>query len=186
MLAKQIKGIIINVLVISETKLDESFPVDQFRISGYNSPFCLDLDQHDEEIMVSIREDIPAKFLSADTKPIEGLYIELNFHKRKWLLSCSYNPNKNNIMTHLDALQRNLDLCSSEYEHVILLGDFNVETKEPCMQSFLELYGLRNLISERTCYKNPGKFSSIDLILTNSSLSFQNSCAIGTGLSNFH
>ena len=56
----------------------------------------------------------------------------------------------------MDALRRNLDLYSAEYEHVILLGDFNVETKEPCMLSFLELYGLRNLISEATCYKkNP-------------------------------
>ena len=62
---------------------------------------------------------------------------------------------KNN-MNHMDALRRNLDLYSAEYEHVILLGDFNVETKEPCMLSFLELYGLRNLISEPTCHKkNP-------------------------------
>ena len=124
-----------------------------------------------------------AIFEFLDTSP---LYIELNFHKTKWLLSCSYNPNRNNIMNHLDALRRNLDLYSSEYKHIILLGDFNVETKEPCMQSFLELYGLRNLISEPTCYKNPEKPSSIDLILTNSSSSFQNSCAIETGLSNFH
>ena len=179
------KGII-DVLVISGNKLDESFPVDQFWIPGYTSPFRLDRDQHDGEIMVFSREDVPAKFLSADSKPIEGLYIELNFHKRKWLLSCSYNPNKNNIMNHLDALQRNLDLYSSKYEHVILLGNFNVETKESCMQSFLQLYGLRNLISEPNCYKNPEKLSSIDLILTNSSSSFQNSCAIRTGLSNFH
>ena len=61
------------------------------------------------------------------------LFIELNFHKRKWQLTCPYNPNKNNIMNHLGALQRNLELYSSEYEHVILLGGFNVETKEPCM-----------------------------------------------------
>ena len=69
------KGII-DVLVISGNKLDESFPVDQFRIPGYTSPFRLDRDQHDGEIMVFIREDVPAKFLSADSKPIEGLYIE--------------------------------------------------------------------------------------------------------------
>ena len=185
LLAEKIKEII-NVLVISETKLDEFFPVGQFRIPGYTSPFLLDCHQHGGGIMAFIREDIPAKFYSTDTKPIEGLYIELNFRKRKWLLSCSYNPNKNKIMNHLDALRRNLDLYPSEYEHVTLLGDFNVETKKPCMQSFLELYGFRNLISEPTCYKNPEKPSSIDLILTNSSSSFQNSCAIETGLSDFH
>ena len=89
-------------------------------------------------------------------------------------------------MNHLDALRRNLDLYSSEYKHVILVENFKVETKELCMQSFHELYGLRNLISEPTCYKNPEKPSSIDLILTNSSSSFQNSRAIETGLSDFH
>ena len=72
-------------------------------------------------------------------------------------------------MNHLDVLRRNLDLYSSEYKHIIFLQDFNVETKVPCMQSFLELYGLRNLISEPTCCKNPEEPSSIDLILTNSS-----------------
>ena len=54
------------------------------------------------------------------------------------------------------------------------------------MQPFLELYGLRNLISEPACHKIPRKFSSIDLILANSSSSsFQNSCAIETRLSDF-
>ena len=79
---------IIDVLVISETKLGESFPVGQFRIHRYISCFRLDCDQHGRVIMVFIKEDILAKFLSADTKPIEGLYIELHFYKRKWLLSC--------------------------------------------------------------------------------------------------
>ena len=133
--------------------------------------------------MVFIREDVPAKFLSTYTKSITGLYIELNFYKRKWLLSCSYNPNKNNSMRcygEMDALRRNLDLDSS------LLVDFNVETKKPCMQLFLEVYGLRNWILKPTCYKNTGKPSIIDLILTNSSSSFQNSCAIETGLSDIH
>ena len=78
--------------------------------------------------MVFIREDIPIKFLSVDTKPIEGLSIEFNSHKRKGMLSWSYNPNKN-ITNHLNALWGNLDLYSSECEHIILLKDFNVETK---------------------------------------------------------
>ena len=46
--------------------------------------------------------------------------------------------------------------------------------------------GGRNLISESTCYKNPEKPSSTDLILRYSSLSFQNPCAIESGLTDFH
>ena len=36
------------------------------------------------------------------------------------------------------------------------------------------------------CFKNPEKPSCIDLILTNCPRSFQNSCTIETGLSDFH
>ena len=42
------------------------------------------------------------------------------------------------------------------------------EIKETCMQSFLKLYRLRNIILETTSYKNPEKPSNIDLILTKS------------------
>ena len=71
-------------------------------------------------------------------------------------------------MNHLDALQINSNLYSSQYEHITLLGDFNVETKKPYNKNNLEPYGLRNLISEPTCYKNPEELSYIHLILTNS------------------
>ena len=33
--------------------------------------------------MVFITEDVPVKFLSAESKPIEGLYIEPNIPKKK-------------------------------------------------------------------------------------------------------
>ena len=54
------------------------------------------------------------------------------------------------------------------------------------MQSFLELYGLRNFVSEITCCKNLERSSSTDLILTKSSSRFQKSCALETDLSDFH
>ena len=42
------------------------------------------------------------------------------------------------------------------------------------------------MINKPTCYKNPDKPTCIDLILTNFPGSFQNSCVIQTGLSDFH
>ena len=54
------------------------------------------------------------------------------------------------------------------------------------MTDFCEQYDLSSLISEPTCYKNPDNPSCIDLILTNRPRSFQNSCTIETGLSDFH
>ena len=93
LLTDQIKGNV-DVLVISETKLDDSFPTCQFKIPGYASPFRLDRDENGGGIMVFVREDIPVKFLSSENKPIEAFFFELNFHKKKWLVCCSYNPIK--------------------------------------------------------------------------------------------
>ena len=54
------------------------------------------------------------------------------------------------------------------------------------MKTFCDRYSLTNLIKQRTCYKNPSHPKCIDLILTNEPRSFQTTCVIETGLSDFH
>ena len=54
------------------------------------------------------------------------------------------------------------------------------------MESFCESYRFKSLIKDPTCFNNPGNPSSIDLMLTNSPYSFQNSCVIETSPSYFH
>ena len=44
----------------------------------------------------------------------------------------------------------------------------------------------KNIVKEPTCYKSLSNPSCIDLVITNSSSSFQNTKAISTGLSDFH
>ena len=70
----QIKGNA-DVLAISETKLDDSFPAGQFKIPCYASSFRLDRNQNGGEILVFIREDILAKFLSPEEKPMEAFFL---------------------------------------------------------------------------------------------------------------
>ena len=118
--------------------------------------------------------------------PTEGFYIERNLRKRKWLLCCSYNPDKNNIQFHLENLTKSLILYLSNYENLIILGDFNVSTDNSYMASFCDIQDLKSLITEPTCYKNPENSTWIDLVLRNHPRSFQNSCAFETGLSDFH
>ena len=120
-------------MVISETKLDDSFPESHFKIPGYSSPFRLDRDQNGGSIMVFIHKDITAKVCSFEDTPIKALFIELNFRKKKWLLSCSYNPNKNNTSNYLQRLRNRLDLYSAKCENIILIGDFDVSLEESHM-----------------------------------------------------
>ena len=74
----------------------------------------------------------------------------------------------------------------SIYENLILIGDFNATISDCSLCEFREVYNLKNLIDEPTCYKNPHNPSSIDVILTNRKRSFHNSTAIETGLSDHH
>ena len=41
-----------DILMISETKVDKSFPLDQFRINGFNAPFRLDRNINGGGIML--------------------------------------------------------------------------------------------------------------------------------------
>ena len=79
-----------------------------------------------------------------------------------------------------------MDKLSASYGNIILLGDFNVEPEEAKMTEFLNMYSLKNIVSQKTCFKNPENPSCIDLILTNCSRSFQNTDVFETGLSDFH
>ena len=77
-------------------------------------------------------------------------------------------------------------MLSSDYEKIIFFGDFNVTDDEYPMKSFCENYDLKNLIGQPTCYKNSSNPACIDLILTNVPRSFQSTCVVETGLSDFH
>ena len=51
----------VDILVISETKLDESFPINKFILEGFSTPFRADRNSQGGGILVYIREDIPSK-----------------------------------------------------------------------------------------------------------------------------
>ena len=155
----------IDILLISETKIDSSFSTAQFHIDGYT------IYRHDG-YTIYIRDDVRSTLLKIDPT-FEACYVELNIRKKKSLLCCSYNPNKNLINKHLDEIGRNLDLLSSKYDNFILLGDFN---SKPCVQpmrDFFHVYNCRNIIKDKACFKNSHSPSCIDLIVTNRPKSFK-------------
>ena len=50
---------------------------------------------------------------------------------------------------------------------MIRLGDFDVKTTEKHTKDFSPIYNSKNIIREKTCYKNPENPSCIDLIINN-------------------
>ena len=176
----------IDILMISETKIDESFPLGQFKVNDFDAPFRLDRIINGGGVMLFVREDIPAKVIASETPPVEGFYVEVKLRKQKRLISCSYNPNKSMTCQHMKALAKNMDLYSSTYENFIFLGDFNASMEHSALKDFCNLYSLTSLINRRTCWENPSKPTCIDLILTNCPTFFQNTNVIEKGLSDLH
>ena len=78
-----------------------------------------------------------------------------------------------------------LDLYSS-YENILLIGDFNAQIGETCLDTFLYQYELENVNKEPTCYKNSENPSPIDFTLTNNPRSFFKTNTFFTGLPDFH
>ena len=74
----------------------------------------------------------------------------------------------------------------SKHHQFKLVGDFNAEESEPRLSQFLYEYNAKNIVKEKSCFKNAMNPSCIDLFVTNSPLSFQNTIAVSNGLSNFH
>ena len=177
----------IDILFLSETKLDQSYPTVQFEINGYRS-IRLDRDKHGGGILFFIRDDLPCKELKSHTLPsdIEGIFIEITIRKTKYLIMGAYSPHKDKISYFLENVSKELDKFLPSYENIMLLGDFNSTISEKDMNEFCEIYNLENLIKGPTCFKNPSNPSSIDVMLTNKKSSFQNSMTLETGLSDFH
>ena len=178
----------LDILVITESKLDESFPNGQFCMEGFSPPFRLDRNANGGGVLIYVRDDITCRELKnhPPLNNLEGIFLELNLKKSKWLLFGGYNPSKENIAYFVKTLSPVLDHYMPKYDHFILLGDFNSEMRENAMSEFCDTYSLTNLIKDPTCFKNPLNPSTIDLILTNRPRSFQNSQTIETGLSDHH
>ena len=126
-----------DVVIITETKLDDSFPKAQFCINGFSIPYRLDRNTNGGGLMIYVRDEISSKMLTKHNLPedIEAAFIELNFRKCKWLLCATYGAPSQNHNYFFDDIYKYLDVYST-YERVLLAGDFNAQVGEKLFDSF--------------------------------------------------
>ena len=174
--------------MISETKLNSSFPNAQFYMKSYSKPYRLDRNSKGGGIILYVREDIPSKLVNSSRTNHDKEYflVELNLRKQKWLIICNHNTQKTMFKGYLECISKEIDPHSSKYYNFPLLSDFNSEPAEEATKSFWQINNFKNLIDKPTCYKNPTNPSCVDLVLINRYKSFPKSCTFETGLSDFH
>ena len=81
------------------------------------------------------------------------MFAKINFRKKKWLVYASYNPHESKTSNQLHHLSKGLHNYIGNYDNILLLGNFNSEFSEPYLNDFCEIYNLKNLVKEPTCYK---------------------------------
>ena len=149
----------VDLLMISETKLDSSFPIAQFYMKSYSKPYRLDRNSKGGGIILYVREDISSKLINSSCTNHGKEYFldELNLRKHKWLIVCNYNPHKTSVKGHLECISKEIDSHPSKCDNFLLLGGFDSEP--------IRNYNFKNLLNKPTCYKNPTNPSCVGLIL---------------------
>ena len=135
-----------DVFLVSESKLDHTFPSNQFRINGYKI-FRLDRNRFGGGLILYINENIPCKPLQEHIHlpKFEVIAIEFYQNNQKWLLLGLYKPPNQKTSDFIQNLSSILDLFLKNYDNVTLIGDFNLSSDDIPFESFLQAYNLTSL-----------------------------------------
>ena len=128
--------------MITETKIDDSYPSPHFIIEGFSPPFRLDRKINGGGVLIYVSDLIPCNQVEFLSRPndVEGIFLELNLRKTKWLLMGGYNPSKHIISYFLNHISKNLGKRMGKYDNFIILGDFNSMMIESQMLEYCLLY----------------------------------------------
>ena len=82
-----------DIPMISETKIDETFPNAQFCTDRYSTSYHLHRNSNGGGNLLYVREDIPSKMLKADLQvTFEGFFIKINLRKESGFLVAPITP----------------------------------------------------------------------------------------------
>ena len=109
----------VDIIVITESELDHTFPGSSFRISGYNERFRKDRNRNGGRILFLLgmiyREKNYRYFFFNE---FEFLFIEINLSHSKWLFVACYHPPSQNDDLFFRKLSNQIDFYSKTYENM--------------------------------------------------------------------
>ena len=178
----------LDYFVISETKLDESFPSAQFNISKYEIRNRRDRNKNGGGLIEFVRKGFITKRLKDyETQICETICSEFTVSKKKWICFSVYRPpSYNNLIIFFEELTKSVSKSLNTYDNIIVTGvNKNEAIGHDELDVFCNTLNLTNLVKSDTCFTNNHK-SAIDLFLTNKPRSFQFTSVTETGLSDYH
>ena len=94
-----------DILMITETKLDDTYPVSQLHIDGYSMPYGLDRNRNGGRVIIDARKNIPSTVLRKDlfSNDIEGIFVKIIYRKVSGyfvvLITLHHSLISNNLIT---------------------------------------------------------------------------------------
>ena len=177
----------LDIVVISETKIDYTFPTSQFQIPGYKTPYREDRNANGGGLLVYVKNSITSKRINnLEDSQIENICLEINLKHQKWFLVATYNPPNSSNECFQNSIIKIVDKASLNYENFVIIGDLNLTPDNLHLKTICSTLSLSNLIKEPTCFKPNCNPSSIDAILTNHKNQFKYSKAVETSMSDYH
>ena len=167
-----------DLFLISESKLDSTFPMNQFHIFGFKV-FRRDRNRFGGGLILYINENIPCKPLN------DHLTIEIHQNKRSWLFIGIYKPPSQSDNEFTNRLSLIIDYYLPKYENLILIGDFNLSTENQHIDALIQAYNLNNLTNKPTCFQS-NKPTCTDVTLTDKKNLFKLSNTFETSISDHH
>ena len=180
---------LIDMLAISETKLDDSFTNQQFVCTGFNI-HRYDYTGRSGGIMVFIRNDIPHRRrtdLECSMHGTESLVMECIVRKQKWIVITCYKSPSIKHEHFVESLDTMCATALSESSDVLIMGDFNINMMHTNVitRDICDVYGFHNVISNPTCFKSANG-TLIDPVLVNRKNRIVQAFNVTCGASDWH
>ncbi|CAH1984017.1 unnamed protein product [Acanthoscelides obtectus] len=146
----------LHIVGVSETWLSDNIPSDVVSIRGFNLFRC-DRQGRGGGVAIFIKSDTVSnvQVLSFDNSynelKIEFLFLSFKIGNTSFCVGVIYKPPNENLLSMLEFLYNLLPQLISEYDNILVLGDFNINMLvENKINDCLEIYGMAQIISEPT------------------------------------
>ena len=181
----------IDILGLTETKIDDSFPDCQFQVPHYDL-HRIDRNSFGGGLMFYVNSKIPNRqrkdLCDSQTNGVECIVLEISLQKEKVFFLLLYKPPNVNDCHLVNVISNVIDRCIIISKSFYLIGDFNVDlSKIPnSLTSLFDAYDLKNVITKPTCFKNVNNPSLLDGVITNSPLRLLTHFNLCIGISDCH
>ena len=188
---QEVKDLIVRckfeVMVLSETKLDETYRDALYNIENYDM-YRQDKRSNSGGIIIYISKFLPSTQgnINNCNDDIECFSVEINCKETKLMIIGMYKNPKMNPNSFKVYFEKMNEVVFENYENVVIIGDLNFNMlQDNVLSQMCPLYNLTNIITEPTCFKS-NNATLIDVMLVSKRRKFLKGFSFDTGISDFH